>query len=177
MNALVDAATTLFASRGPAAVSLRDVAREANVNLGLIHRYIGGKHDLLAMVLERRPGMPALQPGPPRSADALVDLLVALIAADAAYTKVMMRAALDGFDVPQMPVAFPILERAAASLRSPLPRRDADLRVAFLGAAAIGWQAVGGLLLEVLDQDDVSIDDMADALRPALLAFLTAPPR
>ncbi|MFL6203821.1 MAG: helix-turn-helix domain-containing protein [Acidimicrobiales bacterium] len=177
VNALLDAATGLFAARGPSAVSLRDVAREANVNLGLIHRYIGGKQDLLGMVLERRPGMPALQPGPPRTPDELVSLILELIAADAAYTKVVMRATLDGFDVPQLPVAFPVVERAVTALRAQLPERDADLRVAFLAAAAIGWQAIGGLLLRVLDQEGASTADVAAALHPALAAFVTAEPR
>ena len=152
------------------------MARAANVNLGLIHRYIGGKQDLLAMVLERRPGMPQVQPGPPRSADDMVELLLSLIAADAAYTKVMMRAALDGFDVQELPIGFPLMERAANTLRRELPRREADLRVAFLAAAAFGWQAIGSLLLEVLDQDQLSIEDVAASLRPAVLSFLTADP-
>ena len=120
--------------------------------------------------------MPALPPAPLHSPDDLVELLLGLIAADSAYTKVRMRAALDGYDVAQMPIAFPLVERAADSLRSGLPPRDADLRVAFLAAAAVGWQAIGGLLLEVLDHEAVSMQDVADALRPALRGFVTSQP-
>src|SRR5438874_13814116 len=49
-EALIDAARELFAERGPAAVSLRDVARRAGVNHGLIHHYIGSRDDLLRLV-------------------------------------------------------------------------------------------------------------------------------
>jgi len=174
VNALLDAATTLFAAHGPAAVSLRDVARAANVNLGLIHRHIGGKRDLLTMVLERRPGMPQVQPAPPLSAAELVELVLELIAADAEYTKVLMRATLDGFDVSQLSVPFPVIERAATSLRNELPRREADLRVAFVAAAMFGWQALGNLLLEVLGQAEISDEELAASLRPAMHSFLTA---
>jgi hypothetical protein len=87
-----------------------------------------------------------------------------------------MRATLDGFDVPTLPIAFPIVERAVTALRARLPERDADLRVAFLAAAAIGWQAIGGLLLQVLDQEGASMEDVAAALHPALAAFVTAEP-
>src|SRR5687768_4123329 len=49
--AVLRAATNLFAERGPAAVSLRDVAAAADVTLSLINRHIGNKHALLAAVL------------------------------------------------------------------------------------------------------------------------------
>ena len=48
--ALVQAARELFAERGPAAVSLRVIARRAGVNHGLIHHYIGSRDDLLRLV-------------------------------------------------------------------------------------------------------------------------------
>lgn len=51
-DALLAAALELFAERGPAAVSLREVAARAGTNLGLIHRHIGSKRDLVAEVLE-----------------------------------------------------------------------------------------------------------------------------
>lgn len=47
----MDAAVRLFAAHGPKA-SLRDIANEAGVNLGLIHRHFGNKHDLLQAVLD-----------------------------------------------------------------------------------------------------------------------------
>lgn len=49
-RAVVATARRVFAARGPRA-SLREVAEAAGVNLGLIHRHIGNKDDLLAAVL------------------------------------------------------------------------------------------------------------------------------
>jgi AcrR family transcriptional regulator len=152
------------------------VARHAGVNLGLIHRHIGGKQELLTQVLARRPGMPPLDTVDGFATDELVELLLGLIASDAPYTKIMMRATLDGYEVPRLPVAFPLVEGAAASLRQALPSRDADVRLALLTAATIGWQVLGGMLLDVLDRGDLSADDVAEALRPALRAFLTTEP-
>lgn len=48
--AVVDAATRLIGERGPGKVSLRDIAREARVNYGLIHYYFGTKDDVLRTV-------------------------------------------------------------------------------------------------------------------------------
>ena len=173
--ALIAAATRLFAERGPGAVSLREVAREANVNLGLIHRYIGGKQELLALVLEARPGMPPLaRLG--RPAEDLAELVLELIEADAQYTRVVLRATLDGFEVPQIQTAFPMLERATTAMREVLPQRDADVRVGLLSAAIMGWQALAPLLLEVVGQEGLSVDELLDVLRPAIVGFLSAEP-
>ena len=176
MAALLDAATKLFAERGPAAVSLRDVAREANVNLGLIHRYIGGKYDLLSAVLGARAGMEPIDALPVVTQDDLVEVAVAFITADAALTRVLLRAEVEGFEVRRLQDSFPLLDRAANKLRTDLPRRDADVRVAFVAAAALGWQAIGPRLLEVLKQRDLSAEEVSDRLRPALHAFFSAEP-
>src|SRR4051794_9985810 len=52
VSAVVEAATALFAQRGPAAVSLRQVAGAANVTLSQIHRHVGNKESLIAAVLD-----------------------------------------------------------------------------------------------------------------------------
>jgi len=51
-QAVLDAATTLFARRGVDAVSLRDIAAEANVHFSLIPRYVGHRDDLVAEVFD-----------------------------------------------------------------------------------------------------------------------------
>jgi AcrR family transcriptional regulator len=48
--AVIEAAARRFAAEGPDA-SLRDIADDAGVNLGLIHRHIGNKDELLRAVL------------------------------------------------------------------------------------------------------------------------------
>lgn len=53
VEAIAAGAHRLFVERGPAAVSLRDIATDAGVNLGLIHRHVGGKDDVVALVLVR----------------------------------------------------------------------------------------------------------------------------
>ena len=172
--ALLEAATRLFAERGPAAVSLRDVAREANVNLGLIHRYIGSKHDLLAAVLAARPGFPA--PVTPHSPEEIIDVGLELMTADAAYARIVLRAALDGFDVAKVQPTFPQLERVANAARAELPSPDADARIAALTTIALAFQTVAPVLTSVLKLQQLSSDELRAALRPALLDFINAAP-
>jgi AcrR family transcriptional regulator len=176
VEALLDAATRLFAERGPAAVSLRDVANEANVNLGLIHRYIGGKQDLVTQVLIRRPGMPPFRTEPDDSASTIADALLQLMQSDAAYFQIMLRAVLDGFDVPETEEAFPLILGTIASAPESMAREDAAMRVAFLAAAGISWRAIGPILLRVVDQAELGPDEVVETLRPSVVAFLQADP-
>src|SRR6201997_2508907 len=50
--AVLEAASELFAERGPAATSIREVAARAGVNHGLLHRHFGSKRQLLAATLQ-----------------------------------------------------------------------------------------------------------------------------
>ncbi len=52
-DAILDSAAKLFARRGVAAVSVRDIAAEAGVNHGLIHRHFGSKENLRLEVQNR----------------------------------------------------------------------------------------------------------------------------
>ena len=53
VDAVLDAAERLFAQSGPASVSLRDIAAEAQVTYSLINRHFGTKDDLLQSLLAR----------------------------------------------------------------------------------------------------------------------------
>lgn len=52
-ESILDAAVKLMRERGNTDVALREIAREANVNHGLVHRHFGTKHDVLIAVLQR----------------------------------------------------------------------------------------------------------------------------
>ena len=50
--AILEAATDLFAERGPAATSIRDIAARSHVNHGLVFRHFGTKEQLVGTVLD-----------------------------------------------------------------------------------------------------------------------------
>src|SRR6516165_2267802 len=50
--AILEAATDLFAERGPAATSIRDIAARSRVNHGLVFRHFGTKDQLVGAVLD-----------------------------------------------------------------------------------------------------------------------------
>jgi len=53
VDAALDAAEQLFATSGPRAVSMRDIAREAGVTYSLVNRHLGTKDQLLDLLLAR----------------------------------------------------------------------------------------------------------------------------
>jgi len=169
---VIEAATELFAERGPAAVSLREVAHAADVNLGLIHRHIGSKTDLLVAVLEARPGMSAADQF--QSPEDIAAFLLGAGDEPPAYTLILLRAALDGYDLTALGVEFPLMARTSAGLRSRLGPVDADLRTALATAMLLGWHALGRTLIDVFGHGDVPHADVTRSLEPAVEALLSA---
>src|ERR1700761_2378088 len=102
--AVMQAASELFAEKGPAATSIREVAARAGVNHGLLHRHFGSKHQLLAATLQHladsgdelhKSGAPAAQ------LEAIHEL----------QARIMVRSVLDGFPVEELQQRFPGMER------------------------------------------------------------------
>jgi AcrR family transcriptional regulator len=151
-RALLDAAAELFATRGVAAVSVRDIAARANVNHGLVHRHFGSKARLRHAVMEdltRRMAdeVDALQAP---TTDALGS------AAMDRYFRMLARALLDGEDIRDVQRSFPVVqqflryierEQANGTVRS-----DVDARIlAALGVTAgLGWLLFGPFVMAAL---------------------------
>ena len=81
-QALVDAATQIFADRGYESATTREIAARAGCAEGLIHRYFGGKAGLLAAVMMQHSkafGKWTPELRPERFQDELVQLLLDLV--------------------------------------------------------------------------------------------------
>lgn len=146
-RALLDAAAALFAARGAAAVSVRDIATRAGVNHGLVHRHFGSKEalrravmdELSAQIAERTASAPAPAPGTIPSA-------FTATAEASHYWRMLARALLDGEDPKRIqgrefPVVKLLLEQVCdARDRGMLPA-SSDPRVitALSVALGLGW--------------------------------------
>ena len=135
---LLDAAERLFFERGPDAVGLRDVAREAGVSHGLITHYFKTYEGLVESVLGRRTARIAervvtrfaeMQQAP--SANELVDLLLAIVS-EPIHLKLVAWAMLSGRAqqadfVPGRPMACDRSLKRSTRLRATRPRLGAHL--------------------------------------------------
>ncbi len=150
--AILEAATDLFAERGPAATSIRDIAARSNVNHGLVFRHFGTKENLVGAVLDHLGAN-------------LTDLLRAEAPADVIeraldrQMRVMARTVLDGYPAGQLQKRFPNIATLLDWVR-PLHDNDTSARLAVANALALqfGWR-----LFEPILRSATGIDALTDA--------------
>lgn len=172
-DALLQSAIVLFAERGPASVSVRDIARHAGVNQGLIYRHFGSKDALLAEALER--GSSQLFPAALAEEGFDFDAMSWLLHNGATAPRLIARTLVDDIDISSVRRRFPILRRLIAAYdQVPSGAGPADLsdpRVAVvatagmaLGSAIWGDHLRGALGLGERDGIDTAIADFARVL-------------
>ncbi|PQM46618.1 HTH-type transcriptional repressor [Mycobacterium talmoniae] len=150
--AILAAATDLFAERGPAATSIRDIAARAKVNHGLVFRHFGTKERLVGAVLDHL-------------GSSLTELLEAETPADEVdraldrHLRVMARTLLDGYPAGQLQSRFPNVELLLERVR---PQHDSDRSARLAAANAVALQ-LGWRLFEPFLRSAAGIDDLTDA--------------
>ena len=147
--AVLRSAADLFAERGPAATSIRDIAAHSHVNHGLIHRHFGSKDRLVAAVLDYLGGH-------------LADLLAEgadggrVSTAVERQLRVIARASLDGYQIGKLQERFPTMEILIESVRSRhASEQDARLAAAHTIALQMGWYLFGGFLRAATGLEDL----------------------
>jgi AcrR family transcriptional regulator len=166
MAAVLDAAMTLFAARGPASVSVRDIAAAAGVNHALVHRHFGSKQEVLRAVLERAAHELAATATTITESRGGIAQLFAVSAERATYWQALARAMLDGENPRALQRDFPtvhrMIELLQAERRQPRqqvdtdtlsPPLDARLVVGTTSALTLGWLLFEPLLLAATGLD------------------------
>ncbi|MFJ9367629.1 helix-turn-helix domain-containing protein [Nocardia sp. NPDC101769] len=146
--AVLTSAADLFAERGPAATSIRDIADRAGVNHGLVFRHFGAKDKLVAAVLAYL-----------GTESAALDADHPLTAADPRWQRhwvVLVRCILDGFDVASLQDQFPVMSLLLGQARRHHDdERRAAMAVANVAALELGWKLFGPFLRAATGLSDV----------------------
>jgi AcrR family transcriptional regulator len=175
-RAVLDAAIRLFVDRGPAAVSLRDIAAEANVNLGLLYRHFGTKAELLSATVDglvERFG--AVIAGSVEAPDMALELATIVtgsrdpsVTPMRPYARMLAWLLLDGANPLSIQSSYPVyprlVERLTAEGRDP---EDARLTSLVIFSIALGWLLFAPYLNAAASLDDVPLDDLRHALADA----------
>jgi AcrR family transcriptional regulator len=152
-EALLEAASLLFADHGPQATSVRQIAAEADVNHGLVHHYFGSKEALLQAVLER-------------SARQLAEYSseqLTFPAADVAqkidrHWRILARSLLDGFDPALLQRSYPLIEQLVLECRDRgMSESEATKSAARAVATEVGWRLLRGFIAGALQLDEAAI--------------------
>jgi AcrR family transcriptional regulator len=147
-QALIDAASALFAERPSGRVTVRAIAARADVNPGLVHRYFGSKQNLMRAAMAQSQN--AIAANLARMADVRRDLglLYQATVGEKEFIAVLARASLDGV-LPEFPAGYPtmggLVERIEAELGAGTPagRHDPRVVVACLSSLTLGYALFG----------------------------------
>jgi AcrR family transcriptional regulator len=156
--AVLEAASDLFAERGPAATSIRDIAARSKVNHGLVFRHFGAKEQLVGAVLDHLSmATTALREAGAPEAE--------LQAAADRHMRVIARTLLDGYPVGKLQTQFPGMSLLLDTVRPSHPDdRSARLAVANAAALQFGWR-----LFEPFLRASTGLDELTDTeLRQAV---------
>ena len=169
MAAVVEAASDLFAERGPTATSIRDIAVASHVNHGLVHRHFGSKEGLVAAVLDH------LNHGLVEAADAGDRVEIE----DRAnrYLRVLARSILDGYDVGALQHHFPMMSAMVDQARAHHPDDEAArLAAAHVVALQIGWRLFEPFLRSAAGLQGTSADTLQASVSAAGALLRSAAP-
>lgn len=167
--AVLESAADLFAERGPAATSIRDIAARSSVNHGLIHRHFGSKDRLVGAVL-----------------DHLGQRLAELLAAGAEgrtiseavdrQLRVLAHTSLDGYSIGELQSRFPTMELLLESVRARHSTElGARLAAAHTIALQLGWCLFGDFLRASTGLEDVDDRTFARSVGNTVNQILDAP--
>lgn len=148
-HAVVATARRVFAARGPRA-SLREVAEAAGVNLGLIHRHIGNKDDLLAAVLTDGLGHGSARIDRFNDAGAALASMLRGATATPEINRLLLWLALDPGSVGR-PLLDASNRPAQAVGRMTDPPPASDLHLALALTTVYAWPVLREQILEVLE--------------------------
>ena len=155
--ALIEAGARLFSEQGPRAVSVREVAREAGVNHGLVHRHFGSKSGLLHEVMSHLASRVAAAMRDPEPEESLAELLSSTMVASAEglHWRILARAMLDGEDPGDLQQDFPVVARMLdAAHRGTSGPLSAEALVTLIVAATLGVLLFEPYLKLATGQDD-----------------------
>jgi TetR/AcrR family transcriptional regulator, repressor for neighboring sulfatase len=166
--AVLQAAGELFAEKGPAATSIREVAARAGVNHGLLHRHFGSKRQLLAATLQNLADTAAEL----RETGAPIEELEAVHEHQA---RVMVRSTLDGFPVEELQQRFPGMEAFLGQVRAgQSDERTARLLAAHGMALQVGWGLLGSTLRVAFGLQDLDDTEIRAAIAEQITKIIAA---
>jgi AcrR family transcriptional regulator len=167
---ILASASRLFVERGYERTTIREIARAAGVDGGLVMHYFGSKGELFQSVTHGRPTQELTG-----TADQVTEQILARLADSLANEPVQSLALLRSM-LTHPDAARTMREGAAlyhAQISRPILADDADLRAALVGAVMLGV-IVSRHLLSTDALSDASPQQVIDLLRPCLRSLTQA---
>jgi len=176
---VIEAAADLFSSKGFDGVSIREIAKQAGVNHGLIHRHFGSKDNLRRQTLQHMAdAMLADVKDAPTFHDLSLQAFQSLVK-HGRFWRILARTILDGHGTKDIHRRYPIarymidrLKEAIdeGSLRSSL---DPKLIVATMFSFSCGFTLFEPFILSAVELDTIKPEDARKAVFNAAMALVS----
>ena len=131
--AVIGAAGELFSRHGFDGVSLRDIARKAGVNHGLIHRHFGSKENLRRRTMQQMADAMLADVADAGSLEDLSRKAFQSLKKHENFWRILARTILDGYSTEEMhdryPIARLMIERVGVAMKDGTLRGDIDPRM------------------------------------------------
>jgi AcrR family transcriptional regulator len=160
-RAVLDAAAALFAAHGVDAVSLRDIAAAADVNLSLIGRYIGHRDELVAEVFGHVSDQlaRAVEENPLSGQGFSPDTVMGK------WVRIAAALVISGRSLDSRPEFNPVVAMAQTLIAGyGLADEAARLRAAQIVAAALGWRIFEDYLVQAGGLEAVPLTALREEL-------------
>jgi AcrR family transcriptional regulator len=169
----------LFCARGFAAVSMRDIGREAGVSHALIHRYLGSKQDVYRAVLKRADERISSEMSEqPDFTAAVPRALRYALTEQRAYMRLVTLSALQQLPYSttsgQWPATQRLMDLAEKQTRGAGERPDRippGFLIATLISLAFGWTALESWLRRGAGLEDLDDEALMDGLAQVAAAI------
>jgi AcrR family transcriptional regulator len=166
--AVVRAAGRRFAAEGLRA-SLRDIAADADVNVGLIHRHVGNKDDLVRAVLAGQSRAGARAVSRAKDLDEVFEWMFRHVDVGGDYVRIIAWLLLGGDAHGRYHRDYETIR----ALRDKMPEDGDDLSLMAAMTLVYGWTVFGDQLLDAFGKDPARREEIAGRLG-ALAARIAA---
>jgi TetR/AcrR family transcriptional regulator, repressor for neighboring sulfatase len=170
--AAIRAATSLFAERGIAAVSVREIAARAGVNAALVHRYVGGKQVLVHLVLT------SLTDSMRGDLDTFASNQIPVLPTTpeqtlATYQRIAAHIVIEGRDIRDFQSDFPVIRHIIEEiqLRTGVDAQTARCRGAQIFALDLAVRLFEPVLMQAAGLADEDRDDLHRRVRQLLVSI------
>jgi TetR/AcrR family transcriptional regulator, repressor for neighboring sulfatase len=176
--AVIEAAGELFSRRGFDGVSVRDIAKRAGVNHGLIHRHFGSKENLRRQTLQH---MADAMLDDVRDAGTLDEISWSAFQSlkkHERFWRILARTILDGYGTGDLhrsyPIAQHLIERVTAAMKEGSLRVDLDPRVivASMFSFSCGFIMFEPFILPAVGLDGMKPGDIREKIFSAAISLL-----
>ncbi len=179
--AVIEKAADLFSSHGYDGVSVRDIARSAGVNHGLIHRHFGSKENLRRQVLQSMAdAMLADVKGAPSFSDLSARAFQSLEKHNR-FWRILARTILDGHGTKDIHERYPMARYMIEQVKEAMAQGnfsktlDPRLIVASMFAFSCGFTLFEPFILAAVGLENMPSEEARAAVLDAAMALISLP--